>query len=491
MRKISPIKYFNKLSISKKFYILIGFIAIILIFQALGFWFVLDTMGGIRAYVRGEGLWSKAQKESVVSLIQYSSSFDQADYERHLQAIKVPLGDRMARTELEKEDPDYYFVEQGFLHGGNHPEDIENLIFLFEKFRSVSYIEEIIDIWSQADVLLERQIEIGNEIHSIIVSDSGKTNPHTISKLRTLTSELISVDEKLTLLEDRFSERLGEASRSVNNILFIIIVIITIFLAGLAFTVFILISRVMTRVDKAKSEFVALASHQLRTPLTMIKLATELLEDVDTSSMNEEDRKYVEEVSQDVPQKVTQMASLIESILNVSRIELGTLVVDPKNLDVIDAGKKAVEEVRPLAKKKSITLEEKYSSESCVLPMDESLLHVIFHNLLTNAIKYSPEGGKVHMHIVCREKDIEISIVDTGYGIPKEVHKKIFTKLFRAKNAKGKDPGGTGLGLYIVKSIVTETGGDINFYSEEGKGTHFTITFPRSGMQKKKGNVRI
>jgi two-component system phosphate regulon sensor histidine kinase PhoR len=122
---------------------------------------------------------------------------------------------------------------------------------------------------------------------------------------------------------------------------------------------------------------------------------------------------------------------------------------------------------------------------------DPKLLGIIFQNLVSNAVKYTLVGGKISLNVKKEDNLLKISISDTGVGIPMKYQSKIFTKLFRADNILTIDPGGTGLGLYIVKEIVDNSGGTIWFESEEGKGTTFYVTFPMSGMVAKEGDKRI
>ena len=123
--------------------------------------------------------------------------------------------------------------------------------------------------------------------------------------------------------------------------------------------------------------------------------------------------------------------------------------------------------------------------------LDKNLTHIIFQNLLSNAVKYTPEKGKVIIDVSRKDKNVEIAVSDTGFGIPKKQQRKVFSKLFRADNARETDTQGTGLGLYIVKSILETVGGDISFKSEENKGTTFNVEIPLAGMKKKKGTRRL
>ncbi len=481
MRMFSITRYLRRLPVIHKFYFLIVLTLFVLLLEVLSFWFVMNTMSALRAYVGGEGLWSKAQKESVNSLLRYSTSKDEADYQRSLSYLAVPLGDHRARIELEKQDSDLAVVRQGFLEGGNHPDDFEEMIFLFKKFRNVSYMSQAIDTWTTGDTLIEKQLSIAESMHRAI------TAPEVAARgIPELVEELVSNDAELTKLEDRFSAVLGEGSRSVGLLLFGAIALLTLLFGAMSLFIVLFIGRLVNRIDIAKSEFVALVSHQLRTPLTVIKLSGEVLKKGDIRALTPEGKVAIENISHEVG----QMAALIDTILDVSRIELGALVVDLKEIDLIKAARSAAAEASLDAQKKDIKVEEEYDPPSLLIAADPTLVQVIFQNLLSNAVKYSPPGGTVHLTVRRAASKVEISVSDTGYGIPKEQQEQIFSKLFRGRIA-GEDPGGTGLGLYIVKSIVDEAGGRIWFDSTEGKGTTFYVSFPPYGMEKKVGNVRL
>ncbi len=214
-------------------------------------------------------------------------------------------------------------------------------------------------------------------------------------------------------------------------------------------------------IDKAKTEFVSLASHQLRTPLTSVAWYTEMLiKGSDTFSASQ--RKYLEEIYQGNK----RMVELVNTLLDVSRIELGTFRAVPKATDIVALAESVVDEQKQNIKEREIDIIKKFSKGQSVFFIDPKLLHIVFQNLITNAVKYTPIGGKIEFTVSFEsKKTILIKVSDTGYGIPKNQQKKIFTKLFRADNARDKDTSGTGLGLYIVKSIVENSGGKIWFES--------------------------
>ncbi len=233
------------------------------------------------------------------------------------------------------------------------------------------------------------------------------------------------------------------------------------------------------RIDQAKTEFISLASHQLRTPLTAISWYTEMILKGDAGTVAPEQKKYLEEIYRGNE----RMIDLVNTLLDVSRLELGTFKVEPKPTDVIALARSVLNEQKSKIEKKRLTIAEKLSKDVPAFSTDPKLLRMVFQNLLANSVEYSPEKSTVHFEVAldAAKKNLLITIADTGYGIPKNQQDKIFTKFFRADNVRDKDTDGTGLGLYIVKSIVESSGGKIRFESKENKGTTFYVTLPLSG----------
>ncbi|HMB65314.1 MAG TPA: ATP-binding protein, partial [Patescibacteria group bacterium] len=238
------------------------------------------------------------------------------------------------------------------------------------------------------------------------------------------------------------------------------------------------------QIDKAKTEFVSLASHQLRTPLSSINWYAEMLLDGDAGKLNEEQMQFLKEIYKGNQ----RMVNLVNALLNVSRIELGKLAVDPKPLDFSEIAQSVLKELKPSIEKKKLQVDTNFGRNIPKIQADPKLVRIVFQNLLSNAVKYTPEKGKVGLKLKKLKNYLKIEVSDTGYGIPKEQHDKIFTKMFRADNVKEKDAEGNGLGLYIVKSITNQAGGEIWFKSEKDQGTTFHVKFPLEGMSKKEGS---
>jgi len=232
--------------------------------------------------------------------------------------------------------------------------------------------------------------------------------------------------------------------------------------------------------DRMKTEFVSVASHQLQAPLAGIRLFTEMFMEEKNTNLTSEQRDFAKQIYLNTD----RMVDLVQDLLNVARIEGGVrFVVVRKPVDAMYLAETAVREMRIMADAKKIKLETVFEVHgSVIVEADESKIRQAFQNLINNAIKYSSEGGVVTVGCdkPTREK-ITFFVRDTGVGIPKLQQRKIFEKFFRADNVVAAEIEGTGLGLYIVKAIIERHGGKIWFESEEGKGTTFRFTLPVEG----------
>lgn len=227
-------------------------------------------------------------------------------------------------------------------------------------------------------------------------------------------------------------------------------------------------------VDIAKSEFVSLATHQLRTPLSAIRWNAELLEMKLDGSMPEGAENYLSKV-----QRNTQrMSELINDFLSVSKLEMGTFSTNPEVIKLSDFFDSVLDEFTSQVKNNNLTIEHRYNPQDVDMFIDTRLLHIIVSNLVSNAVKYTPKDGTVHVSYDVSGSNIVIIVADTGIGIPLDDQERLFTKFYRAKNALEKQAEGTGLGLYVVKQSVQKLRGKMTMSSVENKGTTFKVTLP-------------
>ncbi|HKX72409.1 MAG TPA: ATP-binding protein [Candidatus Saccharimonadales bacterium] len=229
-----------------------------------------------------------------------------------------------------------------------------------------------------------------------------------------------------------------------------------------------------SNIDWAKSEIISIASHQLRTPLTAIKwyVAALLREEEDLTP--EQTDKYLQRVY-DANQ---HMIELVDALLNVSRIDLGTLTLLPKAVKLEVTLKEVLKELAVEIKNKELTVDVEVNHEMRPAFIDPNGVHIILQNLVSNAVKYSAKGGRVVVALQQQSQNALITVRDDGCGIPADQQRKIFTKLFRASNATKVATDGTGLGLYVTKALIERAGGRIWFDSVEGSGTTFYAIIP-------------
>jgi PAS domain S-box-containing protein len=230
-------------------------------------------------------------------------------------------------------------------------------------------------------------------------------------------------------------------------------------------------------IDRMKSEFISLASHQLRTPLSAIKTYSHMLVDGYMGEVTPSQKKSLRTIIS----ATNRMNELISTLLNITRIESGTIAVTPKLLQMDKICDEVLKELSLMAGDKSIELSlTRSGTGSMSIKTDSLILKEIITNLVSNAIKYTPDNGSVTINVRPRSHDLQVSVTDTGWGIPKYAQDQIFSKFFRAHNIVKRETTGTGLGLYLVKGLLDRLGGKIWFVSEEGNGTTFSFSLPRA-----------
>lgn len=232
-------------------------------------------------------------------------------------------------------------------------------------------------------------------------------------------------------------------------------------------------------IDRMKSEFISLASHQLRTPLSAIKTYTHMLMDGYMGPITVEQRRSLSTIVG----ASNRMNELISTLLNITRIESGSISVQPKLLNLQKLSEEVLKELEHTAHGRHIKLTLKKSTTDYSVKTDSLISKEIISNLMSNAIKYTPDGGTVTLKLSKNAQGVTLAVQDTGLGIPKSAHDQIFTKFFRAPNVVKLETSGTGLGLYLVKGLAERLGGKVWFTSEEHKGSTFYFFLPR-GLSK-------
>ena len=522
----SIIKWIKNVSIAKKLYFVMGTMALLIVVELFTLWFSLNTLSSVRAFVAGEGLWSKAQKDAIYNLQKYSRTYSEKDYINYQKFLKVPLGDHKTLLELAKKNPTLENARKGFIEGRNHPDDVDGMIKLFTRFHDVSYINKAISIWIQADSTIIELIPIAEKLHNEIESESP-----SFEKVDDIISEIDPINDKLTMLGDNFSYTLGEGARWLENLILKILFLIalTVELSGLFLTISVSIGisrgineiiRITSKVAKADfsdrskvyskdeigqlaiavnkmtddleeninqriqienelkqktielmrsnnelEQFAYVASHDLQEPLRMVTSYVQLLEE-----------RYKDKLDTDAAEFIAfavdgtdRMRNLIHSLLEYSRVNkirpYESIKLDHLVDNVLQDLKNKIQDTN--AKIKVDKLPTIYG--------DPFLIAQLFQNLISNSIKFN-DTLNPEIHITGKKVNDEylFSIKDNGIGISKEYSDKIFV-IFQRLHTKEKYPG-TGIGLAICKKIVEQHGGKIWLESKLGEGTNFYFT---------------
>lgn len=242
------------------------------------------------------------------------------------------------------------------------------------------------------------------------------------------------------------------------------------------------------KLDESRSSFISIASHQLRTPLTSMRWFAEMLLAGDAGKISEDQKHFVERIYEGTD----RMIDLVNLLLQIARVEAGRVKIKPMRTDFKIITKSVALTLQAALDKKMQKVEIQTGADPLPLVlMDQDILWQVVQNLLSNAIRYSPERGVITVSIAEKNGMIEWSVRDEGIGVPKNQQSRVFEKFFRADNALKMVPEGSGLGLSLVKTLVEGWGGKIWFESEENKGTAFHFTAPLDGMKEKEGEVSL
>jgi hypothetical protein len=501
-------KKFRDISIKDKLYFTVGLMAVLIIIELTTLWFSVHTLSAVRAFVGGEGLWSKGEKDAIYELRKYGETHDEKDYQAFLKFMSVPLGDHKARIELMKPSPNMDVVRKGFLEGRNHPDDIESMINLVVRFHNISYIHKAIEIWTVADISVARFIPLADSMHALM------QNPNiSQQKIDALVSEIDPINTDITVLEDNFSYTLGAGSRWLEDLVLKLLfaVALTVEITGLTitFTVSRSISRGLNEIirsthrisqgdlkDRAKvlsedeigtvaqsinrmadqlirsnqelGQFAYIASHDLQEPLRTITNFSNLLNEDYNGQLDEKGEKYL----QFITQAAVRMQNQIRDLLEYSRI----------GADVVKSEVDCNALVREVLTDLQASIENN-KAKITVNPLPRVTVtpdfKLLLQNLLSNAMKYHKPNVPPQIEISAQEHGREwlFCFRDNGIGVPAKYHDKIFV-IFQKLHSR-KEYEGTGIGLAQCKKIAELNGGHIWVESVEGQGSVFYFTVPK------------
>ncbi len=231
--------------------------------------------------------------------------------------------------------------------------------------------------------------------------------------------------------------------------------------------------------DETKDDFISMASHQLRTPLTSVKGYISMVLEGDAGKINDTQREMLGQAffsSQ-------RMVYLISDLLNVSRLKTGKFVIDATQVDLVELVQQEMHQLEESAVSRSLTLTFEAPKDFPTLMFDETKTRQIIMNFVDNAIYYTPAGGHIVVRLLNNPSTVELRVEDDGIGVPKADQHHLFTKFYRAANARQARPDGTGLGLFMAKKVIAAQGGSTLFSSSEGKGSMFGFVFSKAKLQ--------
>lgn len=256
------------------------------------------------------------------------------------------------------------------------------------------------------------------------------------------------------------------------EIVAIIVIIVTVIIFIIAHTVTQGFDK-LAQANKMKTEFVSIASHQLRTPLSAMRWTLNLMADKPANPV-EQQANYLALIKE----SNDRMIRLVNDLLDVSRIEMGRIILNPRQVNIYILIQKAIASFTPLAKASNIEIALEAQETLPNANADPEKISLVIQNLLDNAIKYIKGKGEVKISAQAEGKFVKVAVKDSGVGIPQSQQKYIFQKFFRSDNIMKHQTLGTGLGLFIAKAIVEESNGKIWFESKENQGTTFYFTLP-------------
>ncbi|WP_413584228.1 ATP-binding protein [Bdellovibrio sp. HCB274] len=524
------LNFWKNLSVIKKLYAVVGAMALLVAIELGTLVFALSTLSSVRAFVGGEGLWSKAQKNAIHSLTSYIFTKEQHYYDDFHKYMQIPMGDRKARQELEKPNPDYAVVFSGFIQGGVHPDDIPGVIRILRNWGHVSYIQRAIVAWTAADGLLEELISKAEQLRTIF---SRPDVDH--EEVKRILAEINQLNVALTEYETEFSSVLGEGSRWLEHLLMLLLVLAVITIEGtglyLTFSFAKGLDRSLLELNHATKEigqgnlgitvpvhskdelgqlaqsinkmsrdldlnisqrllaenanqvktlFLANMSHEIRTPLGIILGMTDILKDPQVSSV--EKLKYLE-VMENTGHNLSR---LINDILDITKVESGHIDVELAAVPLAPF----VDELRSMmqvkAVKSNVSLNFTVSDhlQQMEIQTDRNRLKQILVNLINNALKFT-EGGTVQLSVDSVGSELVFDVKDTGIGIPTDQQDRLFQNFFQVDASSTRQYEGTGLGLVLSRKLAHSLGGDVVLKnSVPGKGSTFRLSIPRQGLVK-------
>jgi two-component system sensor histidine kinase BarA len=304
------------------------------------------------------------------------------------------------------------------------------LIIRYVIVKPVKHLKEVSEAIAQGELNIRSEIQTGDEFEDL---------SHAFNRML----------RNLTNIQDRNKKLISDLDRKVDELA--------------------RVNMALYESNRLKSDFLATMSHELRTPLNSIIGFSEVL--LAAENLSDKQQRY----AANIMTGGKQLLALINDVLELAKLEAGKMRLHPANLSLPQVCELAAALFRDQAEKKKIDLKVLVDSPSFPLRQDPGKLHQILTNLISNAVKFTPEGGRVTLKASADGDDIVFAVSDTGVGIAPEEQDLIFEKFRQAGNPLTREQGGTGLGLSIVRELAKLLGGDVSLHSELGRGSTFTV----------------
>lgn len=528
MRRLKA--FWGRISIQKKLYLIFGLMAVLIVFELLTLKYAMTNLSAVRAFVYGESVWSKAQKDSAYYLKRMALTKDEKDYELYREALFVPHECRLARLELYKENPDMELVRRGFINGKIHPDEVGPILHMIRTFDFLPHIQTALRTWREADELLQEFERVAENYRRMVF-----TPGHDVSARMAIGRELDRINLELGKAEDRFSFALQEGARWLENVVLISLISLVVIVEVTGFLLVFFfgnslaeklnqlidsarrIGRGEFEVDlpvttgdevgkltaavntmgqtiksshselerkisertnelneaiKTRDEFYSIASHELKTPVTAIQLSLQMMQKSLMEKNEEVNRdKLLFQINKSV-ELSRKLTTLQDTLMDVARISGGMFDMELAQQDLMRVVKHSVEEAQMNYPGRVIEIA---GPDHCYTAIDPVRIGQVITNLILNGLKYGG-GTPVHLLVTDRDDRVEISVSDKGPGISRELHEKVFDQFIRVNPDKG--ISGLGMGLYIARKIIEAHGGSLKLDSSN-LGTTFTAILPK------------
>lgn len=538
MKRFAPIKWFRNVSIAKKLYFTVGIMALLIVVELLALAFSINTLSSVRAYVNGEALWSKAQKDAMYQLLKYGRTQNEADYLKFKEFMKVPMGDHRALMEMNKPDRDEKILWEGFIEGRNHPDDVDGMVKLFTRFYKNYYIGKAIVAWTNADRLIPEFNVIADKLHKEI----NAPNPSQ-QRIHDLLDEVDPLNARLTVFEDEFSYTLGQGSRWLEKLILRILLGIALTVEFTGLILAIVVSRSIQKgLDEillsakavAKGDFsrkakafskdeIGVLANNFNAMAEELELLQNEIRDANTNlekkvaqrtaeleRKNKELEQFAYVASHDLQEPLKTTSGFVELLRKQYKGQLDENA--DKYIDyIIQASDRMKTLIKDLLDYSRIGREIKFVPVDCNILLHEVLadmdkgikenkaiihaknlpvvyafpteLKLLFQNLISNAIKFKKPGvpPEITINVFKENSSWKFSFGDNGIGIDLQHKERIFIIFQRLHNRT--DYEGSGIGLAHCMKIVELHGGKIWVESTPNNGAIFFFTIAEMPLE--------